>query len=186
VSLNNKRRIFRPSFSLGRTVLRLVASVRLVTLMAIGLAGSGGAGWMLWRPAEAPPAQPRVERMVADVARVAVVDGNTLRLADRVVRLDGVVSPERGETCQNRDGLSFDCGVAAANALAALLRQGTVDCTPVGTDRMGRARATCSAGGAQLNHAVVAQGWARAGDDTLASAEETARAQQRGLWALAR
>lgn len=185
MSLNNRRRIFRSSFPIPRTLSALVPKLRVTAILCLVFAGAATVWTLLAYPDAARPTQPG-ERMVADVARVAVVDGNTLRVEDRVVRLDGVVPPERGETCQGRDGMSFDCGVAAANALAAMLRQGTVDCTLVGTDRNGRARATCSAGGAQLNHAVVAQGWARASDDSLATAEQTARAQQRGLWAMAR
>lgn len=185
MSLNHRRRIFRSSFPIGRAVRALVPGIRSAMILSVTLAGAG-LGWALHVWPNPPEAAKPGERMVADVARVAVVDGNTLRVEDRVVRLDGIVPPERGETCQGRDGLSFDCGVAAANALAAMLRQGTVDCTLVGTDRNGRARAMCSSGGAQLNHAVVAQGWARASDDTLAPAEQAARAQQRGLWAMAR
>jgi endonuclease YncB( thermonuclease family) len=124
--------------------------------------------------------------MVTDIDRVAVVDGNTLRLADRVIRLDGVIPPARGQTCLARDGVAFDCGVAAANALAAMLRNGPVDCTLSGADRNGRPVATCSAGGQQLNRAVVAAGWARAADETLLAAEQRARAEQLGLWAMVR
>ncbi len=185
MSLNNRRRIFRSSFPIRRTLSALVPHIRVTAILCSVLAGAA-MGWALLVYPDAPQPARSGERMVADVARVAVVDGNTLRVEDRVVHLDGVVPPERGETCQGRDGLAFDCGVAAANALAAMLRQGTVDCTLVGTDRNGRARAMCSAGGAQLNHAVVAQGWARASDGSLAPAEQTARAQQRGLWAVVR
>ena len=181
VSLNHKRRIFRSSFSplgmlapvLGAALLIPAALwaldfVSLPTVVAV---------------ASPPPAN---ARMVADPDRVAVVDGNTLRLANQVVRLDGVIPPARGETCRSGNGASFDCGVAAANALASLLRQGPVDCTLLGRDEAGRPVATCSAGREQLNRAVVAAGWARAGDQTLRAEEQRARAEHRGLWAMAR
>ncbi len=179
MSLNHKRRIFRSSVS-PRGVLAPVLAVALVVpagLWAFDLASSAAGP----RAAAMPQ-----ERMVADADRVAVVDGNTLRLADRVVRLDGIIPPARGETCHGGNGAAFDCGVAAANALASLLRQGPVDCTLLGRDAAGRPVATCSAGGEQLNRAVVPAGWARAGDQALRAEEQRARAEHRGLWAMAR
>ncbi len=191
MSLNHKRRIFRPSFSvqrlLGGRTLRVLPTLAVTvgaTLLFVG-------AWAITDAIDtpAPPALTQAapaERMVADAARVAVVDGNTLRLEDRVVRLDGVIPPARGETCLGRDGTAFDCGVAAANALAGLLRDSPVDCTLLGSDHGGRRTAICSAGGEQLNRAVVAAGWARAGDQTLRAVEQRARAEQRGLWTMAR
>lgn len=197
MSLNNRRRIFRTSFPAARRLSGSGALRALAwTLAILGSAGGGITAWN-WVASDATVARAvdallrgsspaEAERLVANAERVAVVDGNTLRLADRVVRLAGVVPPARGETCQARDGSAFDCGIAATNALAAMLRHGTVDCTTVGTDRHGRPRAACSTGGASLNQAVVAQGWARASDDTLLAAEQSARARQLGLWAMAR
>lgn len=199
MSLNRKRRIFRSSFASTRWLSGL--AVALVLAIVLGLTGVTGtavsdgervwswlASWMddhVGQAGHAGQAEP-TGRMVADASLVAVVDGTTLRLADRVVRLDGAIAPVRGQTCLSRDGAAFDCGVAAANALAAMLRQGQVDCTLLGADGDGRSRAVCSAGGEVLNQAVVAQGWARASDDALRPAERRARAEQRGQWAMAR
>ena len=80
----------------------------------------------------------------------------------------------------------MDCGGAAADALAALVRRrvrglrGAVGRTP-----MGRPLAVCRASGTELNHAVVAAGWAR-GDRSLPGLdgqEAEARSNHRGLWA---
>jgi endonuclease YncB( thermonuclease family) len=130
-------------------------------------------------------APPPIGRVVADPAQIAVVDADTLRLSDRVVRLAGISVPERGQTCRDGSGQDFDCGVAAANALAALVRETPVDCQLHGSDRMGRALAVCEAGGRELNRALVDAGWARAdhaGPD-LQAAETAARSDRRGLWA---
>jgi endonuclease YncB( thermonuclease family) len=124
-------------------------------------------------------------QVAADAAHIAVVDADTLRLSDRVVRLSGISVPARGETCRDASGRDFDCGVAAANALAALVRETSVDCQLRGTDGMGRAFAVCEAGGRELNRALVDAGWARADSSipALEAAESTARDQRRGLWA---
>ena len=60
-----------------------------------------------------------------------------------------------------------DCGAAATNALAAMVREAPVTCRVTGVDGLGRPFAVCQASGTELNRAVVAAGWARA--DTHAS-----------------
>jgi|SRR5271165_5659693 len=129
-------------------------------------------------------APPPVGQVVADPTQIAVVDADTLRLNDRVVRLAGIAVPQRGETCHDGSGQDFDCGVAAANALAALVREAPVDCQLHGADGMGRALAVCEAGGRELNRALVDAGWARAdrSSPALAAAESAARSSRRGLW----
>ena len=123
-------------------------------------------------------------RLSVAPALVAVVDGETLRLDDRVVRLAGVAAPPRGRGCQAADGRRFDCGAAAAEGLARLVADRALTCTLAGRDRSGLQQATCTAGGAELNRAVIAAGWARAehAPPALAAAEQEARAAGRGLW----
>ncbi len=145
----------------------------------------GGGVWMMFRPSEAPAQQPVVSRLAADWSHVAVVDGGTLRLRDSVVRLDGIVPAERGAVCHHPDGSEQDCGVAAANVLAALVREAPlVDCAVHGHDALGRALAVCDARGMQLNRALVLAGWARAERDEpgLRTAEQQARTERLGLW----
>jgi len=121
----------------------------------------------------------------ADARAVSVIDGGTLRLRETVVGLLGIHAPDRGQTCHAANGAGFDCGVAAANALADLVREHKVDCQLKGQDRMGRPLAICNAGGRDLNVALVSGGWARADNSLpeLASLESQARATRRGLWA---
>ena len=114
---------------------------------------------------------------------VAVVDGETLRLREMVVRLQGVAAPPRGLSCHAGDGSVSDCGAAAATALAALVRDHDVACRLHGRDSAGLAQGVCEAAGADLNRTLVAEGWARALDASgMADAETAARAARRGLW----
>ncbi|MBS0562335.1 MAG: thermonuclease family protein [Proteobacteria bacterium] len=126
-------------------------------------------------------------QVTADPGQTAVLDADTLRLSNRVVRLAGIDAPERGRTCRDDAGQDFDCGVAATNALAALVREAPVACELRGADRMGHALAVCEAGGQQINRALVDAGWARADRSSpgLEAAETAARSQRRGLWASA-
>lgn len=127
-------------------------------------------------------ASPGAERLSADPGKVAVIDGETLRIEGRVVRLGGVDAPTRGDLCRG----GADCGGAATTALAGLVRDRRVECRLTGRDRLGRPFATCDAGGTDLSRAIVASGWARAqsGAPDLADLELRARRQGAGLWAV--
>ena len=126
-------------------------------------------------------AAPGPERLSADPGTVVVIDGETLRLNGRVVRLGGVEAPMRGDLCSG----GADCGGAAAGALARLVRDRRVECRLAGRDPFGRPFATCDANGTDLSRAIVAGGWARAqpGVPALANLELRARRQGAGLWA---
>jgi endonuclease YncB( thermonuclease family) len=179
--LQRPRRIFRSSPA-------VVPSRRVFGVLATGITGGVALvllGLIIGSTDLFGRAAPPLRAIAADAWSVAVVDGDTLRLRETVVRLLGVQAPERGQTCHGRDGSGFDCGVASANALADLVREHPVDCQLRGQDPMGRALAVCSAAGRDLNVALVAGGWARAGGGLpeLASLEHEARAGHRGLWA---
>jgi endonuclease YncB( thermonuclease family) len=182
VSLNQKRRIFRPAGLPLRGAA--VPSPGMVLAFIGGVLTLGCVVWMTLRPSQAPARLPAVGYLAADPSEVAVVDGATLRLHDRVVRLAGIEPPERGETCHRLDGAGFDCGVAAANTLAGMVRDYPVECTLRGHDAAGRPLATCTSHGTALNRALVEAGWARAepAKSDMSGAETEARAARRGLW----
>ena len=120
----------------------------------------------------------------ADAAQVAVIDGDTLRLQETIIRLQGVAAPPRGFACKRADGIAFDCGAAAVAALADLVRGRTILCHIAGRDTSGFPQGMCEAGETDINRRLVADGWAKARADMPAfSLEETrARSDQKGLW----
>jgi endonuclease YncB( thermonuclease family) len=180
--LHRPRRIFRSgSLSSGRQRARIRPTV------IAGLIGAiGGAAVMLFSsPAALFGRVPRLAgELNADAPQVAVVDGQTLRLRDTVVRLHGVLAPMRGQECLSGDGRRFDCGAAASEALASLVRGHAVSCRLDGRDAGGFPQGHCEAGGVSLNRAVVSAGWARADGHTpdLAPEEAAARALRVGIW----
>jgi endonuclease YncB( thermonuclease family) len=126
--------------------------------------------------------------ITADADAVAVVDGDTLRLRDTVIRLRGVSAPARGAVCHTGDGTAYDCGRAAAAALGRMLVGRAVACRLDGRDGHGLPQGDCEAGGTEVNRAIIAAGWARAAtgrgadSDAFADAEQQARAALLGLW----
>jgi endonuclease YncB( thermonuclease family) len=179
VSLNHRRRIFRPHGARFRS--------RLPTL-GVMLAAAGGVttlavvASLFIRSSDAPARAPGGLQLSASADRLAVVDGDTLLVGDRVVRLDGIAAPTRGSTCHAASQADMDCGAAAAEALASLVRGSPVNCTIRGHDGQGRPVGNCRAGGTWLNEALVLDGWARAETADLRQPEATARAARRGIW----
>jgi endonuclease YncB( thermonuclease family) len=186
VSLNHKRRIFREN-----SVVASAFPPRGVALAA----AVGGTAILLWvgvlyvrssdlyvRSSDAPAWTAANNHVSAAADELAVLDGNTLRVGAHVVRLAGIVAPVRGSVCHAAGQMELDCGSAAANALAALVRGRAVACTIHGHDRHGRPMADCSAAGEPLGVALVRTGWARADAVALREPEATARAAGRGVW----
>jgi len=115
-----------------------------------------------------------------------VVDGDTLVLETRRLRLLGIDAPELAQDC--RDGSeAVPCGRMARAALAALLRDArSVTCILRGEDRFGRGLAVCETeAGLEINPALVREGWALAWRDDPTYAEEERRAarERRGIHA---
>jgi endonuclease YncB( thermonuclease family) len=181
MSLNRPRRLFRDlqesslsHASFGRTVLAGIFGTFVGAIVVLtGLPSD------LFGRVPAPSGS-----LSADAAEVAIVDGDTLRLRDTIIRLQGVKAPPRGHSCSHADGTSFDCGAAAVAALASLVRGHTVVCHITSRDSAGFIEAMCDAGETDINRHLVADGWARARADVPAFSDEEARArtEQRGLW----
>jgi endonuclease YncB( thermonuclease family) len=178
VSLNHKRRIFRSNAGAAPTWpsvgVWLAAAGGAVTLLIVGS--------LFVRSSDAPARQPASSHVSASSDQLAVLDGNTLRVGAHVVRLEGIVAPARGSVCHAADRTEVDCGSAAANALAALVRGRNVECAIHGHDGQGRPVGDCAAAGNKLSVALVRDGWARADAATLSASEATARAAGRGVW----
>jgi endonuclease YncB( thermonuclease family) len=182
VSLNHKRRIFRP----GAAPLRLprLPSPGVLVAAAGGTATLLAAAWLFVRSSDAPAHAPASRHVTAPAEALAVLDGDTLRVGDQVVRLDGIVAPPRGSACLSGTR-ELDCGTASANALASLVRGKAVDCGITGHDGHGRPVGECQAGGVALSEALVRDGWARAQAASLRQTEDAARTAGRGIWSTA-
>ena len=180
--LQHPRRIFRAS-RLALPRFEFGALPRRGVLAGLAGVGFGVAVLLFGLPSElfgGAPAAPGA--VTAEPQQVAVADGETLVLRDVAVRLDGVAAPARGATCADGQGAAYDCGSAASAALERLVRDRRVACRLSGRDRAGLMQGVCEANGTELNHALVAAGWARADSPGLGAAEATARASGLGLW----
>jgi endonuclease YncB( thermonuclease family) len=127
----------------------------------------------------------RFEHQPPIVGQVWIVDGDSIRLGGRSIRLEGIDAPEWDQTCLDANGRSWRCGLAASRALRERTRGQTVTCQPRAIDRYGRTIAGCAlADGSDLNAWMVRQGWAIASgySRTYVPEETEAKDARRGIW----
>lgn len=118
------------------------------------------------------------------VGRVTVVDGDTIQMQGRSIRLWGIDAPEAGQLCAGQHR-QWRCGTEAANALQDYIRQYLVACYDKGEDIHGRMLGQCFVGHIDLNGWLVENGWAFAYRHyTLEyiSRESRAKFRKRGVW----
>ena len=116
---------------------------------------------------------------------IRVLDGDTIKIGKVNYRLHGIDAPEKAQRCQ-RDNVDWLCGQEAAAHLRRLINGRPVACIEKDRDRYGRVVAVCSAGGVNLNRAMVRAGlaWAYLAysrDDE--AAEWEAQLLGNGIWA---
>jgi hypothetical protein len=97
----------------------------------------------------------------------------------------GIDAPYFYHFC-TRNAQTWACGSAEADQLMRLVTGKDVRCTSMGIDQHGRTLGRCMVGTTDINRTMVATGYAvayRHYSTDYVSAEETAKAYKRGLWA---
>ncbi len=114
----------------------------------------------------------------------SVIDGDTIEIHGRRIRLHGIDAPESKQTCRT-DGEQWRCGQKASLALADKIGRSPLRCEQSDLDHYGRIVATCYLGDEVLNPWLVANGWALAyrkySHDYVAE-ELAARERRKGVW----
>jgi endonuclease YncB( thermonuclease family) len=114
-----------------------------------------------------------------------VIDGDTNRVAGKLVRLHGIDAPELDQTFSWR-GKQVACGMMALAALEALTAGVELRCEAIERDRHGRLVAKCfSPNGIDIGRRLVSAGWAlayRQYSTDYVAAEDEARKARRGMW----
>lgn len=116
-----------------------------------------------------------------------VIDGDTLDVGDRRVRIFGIDAPERDQTCRNAAGREWACGAWATVEITRRFGGRVLTCTELDRDRHGRTVARCEdADGADVARVLTETGAAfayRRFSHDYVAAEEVARAAGAGVWA---
>lgn len=118
------------------------------------------------------------------VGRSSIIDGDTLVIHGKRIRLEGVDAPESRQRCGD-GGTEWACGQQAAMALSEWVADRPVSCHSQGTDRYQRVLARCFVGNEDMQAWLVSNGWAmayRRYSKDYVAAEEHAAATRAGMW----
>lgn len=116
---------------------------------------------------------------------VRIINGDTLQINGKFLKLYGIDAPESNQTCADRSGRSYACGKQAALWLKGWLAENVVECRIMQQDAKGNMVGVCSLGQYDIGAALVNAGWAVAYTkytDIYAPYEEQAKASGSGLW----
>ncbi|MFN3745782.1 MAG: thermonuclease family protein [Hyphomicrobiaceae bacterium] len=117
--------------------------------------------------------------------RAWAIGGDTIRIGQQSIRLDGIEAPDRDQTCLRADNRRWRCGEAAQIALSRLVAGRQVHCEPAGKGEAGIVRASCSVAGTDLAGALVEGGHVLAESGLMAryrSAQTKAQQAKAGIW----
>ena len=118
---------------------------------------------------------------------VKIIDGDSLEIGKRRIRLQGIDAPEYVQYCFNADKKRYSCGMRSKDYLAKMVKQAhyQVDCKVVGYDRYRRELSECFAQDKNLNQEMLKNGWAvayRTDNTDYLQAEKQAKNTKKGIW----
>lgn len=116
---------------------------------------------------------------------VFVVDGDSLEIEGKRIRLVGIDSPEYRQYCYDAKHQKYDCGIKAKEYMEEMIFSHRVECREESVDMYGRSLSVCFADGKNLNEEMVKAGWALAYRDEGAkymAFEKQAKSDKKGVW----
>lgn len=141
----------------------------------------------LLQGAEDNNAVAEVPAAVVFTGAARIIDGDTVEIEGRKVRLYGIDAPELHQKCLTMSGLVVPCGKIAKQIINDIIGKSLLHCEKIGTDRYRRTIARCKANNMDIGREMVRRGWAvayrRYSRDYLHE-EEKAEARGVGLWSL--
>ncbi len=119
-----------------------------------------------------------------------VIDGQTLIVDRQKIRLEGIDAPELNQKCRYTRGRSkriryWSCGRRAAGVLKSMVRAERVSCKGYRDNQLGVLTAVCTVKNKNINHEMVARGYAWAainGDQDYLEGQLLAQKAKSGVW----
>ena len=121
------------------------------------------------------------------VGNPRIIDGDTIEISGKRIRLHGIDAPEVAQECVVANKW-WPCGRDASLALSSLIGNNLVACQERDKDRYGRIIAVCKIAGPQgfdVNASMVSKGWAlayRRFSTDYINDELEAQSSRKGIW----
>jgi endonuclease YncB( thermonuclease family) len=119
--------------------------------------------------------------------RALVIDGDSIKVDGKEVRLLGLDAPEYNQTCFDEKNKEYICGQVSRDFLVSLIAKKQVRCFYDEKDRYGRFLAECFVGQILINEKLVEKGMAVIYDFAQSTAkmnflEMQAKESKAGIW----
>jgi len=116
-----------------------------------------------------------------------VLDGDSIKVGGKEVRLFGLDAPEFKQTCFNAKNQEYACGQASFEFLTNLVSAQNVRCDYSGKDKYDRFLGKCFIGELSINQEIVKNGHAviynfSESDEKMDALEAQAKSNKRGIW----
>ncbi len=116
-----------------------------------------------------------------------VIDGDSISVDDREVRLFGIDAPEYHQECFDTKKRLYSCGKVSQEFLYDLINGKKVTCHYAEKDKYNRYLGKCEMGKISINQEIIKNGMAviynfTESDDVMDSLEAKAKEQKLGIW----
>ncbi len=91
---------------------------------------------------------------------VKVIDGDSLEIGTKRIRLIGIDAPEYDQHCKDKNNKLYPCGKQSAQYLQTLVNTATIKCKPHKKDKYKRLLCTCYADNTDINSEMIKNGQA--------------------------
>lgn len=114
---------------------------------------------------------------------VIVVDGDSLEIGKKRIRLMGIDAPEYDQFCKNEKGRLYPCGRQSAQYLQDLIGHKKIRCLLHKKDKYDRELCTCYADSQDINAEMIKSGQAIVYlESNYRSEQAKAQKEKKGIW----
>lgn len=119
--------------------------------------------------------------------KVRVLDGDSIKVGNKEVRLYGIDAPEFKQKCLNKNNEEYNCGLVSLNFLTKLINGKKVDCYYAQKDKYDRFLSNCYFNNIFINEEIIKNGMAviynfTESNQIMDNYEKHAKYNKIGIW----